>query len=232
MRLKEDIRTGLPKLEAGKYKTIYADPPWAEVGGGQICRGAQNHYGVMKQKDLLALAPEVRRVTAENAHLYLWVTNNFLQDGLDLAKEWGFTYKTMITWGKEKFGIGQYYRGMSEQCLFAVKGNLPYKTAKVPLTDKEIKSMVKAGKPIPEDGMVERRQQGTTLLLAPRMEHSAKPLEMRQRIEKVSYEPRLELFGRLNVPASWDAIGLELDEPYLESTPELPPDAFPYEEDF
>ena len=187
LRLREDIRTALPKLPAAWYQTILADPPWAEVGGGKICRGAQGHYSLMKQKDLLELASQVKRVTAPEAHLYLWVTNTFLEDGLELAKAWGFEYKTLITWGKDRFGIGQYFRGQTEQCIFAVKGVLPYKV---------------------EEG---KRQQGRTLITAPRMEHSSKPLEMRTMIERVSYGPRLELFGR-KVPAEWDAIGLELED--------------------
>lgn len=87
-RLREDIRTALPQLPANWYQTIYADPPWDETGGGKICRGAQNHYGLMKQKDLLALAPQVKRITAPAAHLYLWVTNTILEDGLELARAW------------------------------------------------------------------------------------------------------------------------------------------------
>jgi N6-adenosine-specific RNA methylase IME4 len=141
----------------------------------------------MKQADLLALASKVRRVTAPAAHLYLWVTNNFLEDGLQIARAWGFEYKTLITWAKDRFGIGQYFRGQTEHCIFAVKGVLPYKT---------------------EDG---KRQQGTTLVTAPRLEHSQKPEQMREYIERVSYEPRLELFAR-KVPAEWDAIGLELED--------------------
>jgi N6-adenosine-specific RNA methylase IME4 len=187
LRLREDIRTALPKLPAAWYQTILADPPWAEVGGGKICRGAQGHYSLMKQKDLLELASQVKRVTAPDAHLYLWVTNTFLEDGLELARAWGFEYKTLITWGKDRFGLGQYFRGQTEQCIFAVKGVLPYKV---------------------EEG---KRQQGRTLITAPRMEHSSKPLEMRTMIERVSYGPRLELFGR-KVPAEWDAIGLELED--------------------
>jgi len=187
LRLREDIRTALPKLPAAWYQTILADPPWAEVGGGKICRGAQGHYSLMKQKDLLELASQVKRVTAPDAHLYLWVTNTFLEDGLELARAWGFEYKTLITWGKDRFGLGQYFRGQTDQCIFAVKGVLPYKV---------------------EEG---KRQQGRTLITAPRMEHSSKPLEMRTMIERVSYGPRLELFGR-KVPAEWDAIGLELED--------------------
>lgn len=219
MRFREDIRTALPKLESGKYKTIYADPPWDESGGGKICRGAQGHYGLMKQKDLLALSSEVKRITAPAAHLYLWVTNTFLEDGLDLMKAWGFEYKTNIAWVKDNFGIGQYFRGQHELCLFGCKGVLPYKTGTRPMTEKEISLDIRAGdegfggKGVNGDGTVTQRLQGRTMFTAPRMEHSAKPLEMRTMIEKVSYGPRLELFGRLNVPMDWDAIGNELEEP-------------------
>ena len=89
MRLREDVRIGLPKLRTGRYKTILADPPWArETGGGVICRGAQGHYAVMRQADLIALGPAIQRATAPAAHLYLWVTNNCLLDGLELVKAW------------------------------------------------------------------------------------------------------------------------------------------------
>ena len=143
MIYRDDVRIVLPTLPEGKYRTILADPPWAEVGGGKVCRGAQKHYSVMKQKDLLAMSHMIRRVTADNAHLYLWVTNNFLLDGLELVDAWGFCYKTLITWAKDRFGIGQYYRGQTEHRIFAVKGVLPYRV---------------------DNG---KRQQGTTLISAP-----------------------------------------------------------------
>jgi N6-adenosine-specific RNA methylase IME4 len=108
-----------------QYKTIYADPPWAEYGGGKIKRGADNHYPLMKTKDIIALP--VPSICENNAHLYLWVTNNFLPDGLEVMKAWGFQYKTIITWTKDRIGLGQYFRGITEQCLFGVKGNLSYK---------------------------------------------------------------------------------------------------------
>ena len=185
-RHQNDVRSALPLLPSMHYRTIYADPPWLEVGGGVIKRGANAHYGLMKQAELMALSGHVRRITAAAAHLYLWVTNNFMEEGLELARAWGFEYKTLITWAKDRFGLGQYFRGQTEHCIFAAKNVLPYK--------------VKDGK----------RQQGTTLIIAPRLEHSEKPAQMREYIERVSYEPRLELFGR-NVPAEWDAIGLELE---------------------
>lgn len=76
---------------------------------------------------------------------------------------------------------------MTEHCLFGVRGTLPYK--------------VELGK----------RCQGTTLLLAPRKEHSAKPEQMRKMIERVSYEPRLELFAR-DRAEGWDVFGNEVAE--------------------
>lgn len=167
-----------------KYKTIYADPPWPERGGGKIKCGTDRHYSLMSIKDILALP--VKNIADDNAHIYIWVTNNYMQEGLDVMKAWGFNYKTTITWAKDRFGLGQYFRGQTEHCLFGVRGVLPYKTI-----DK-------------------KRQQGTTLITAPRGEHSVKPEEMRQMIERVSYGPFIELFARRRVPG-WDAWGNECD---------------------
>jgi len=80
-----------------KYKTIYADPPWSETGGGKIRRGADRHYPLMKTSEIIAMSPFVKGLAEENCHLYLWVTNNFIQDGFKVMERWGFTYKTMIT---------------------------------------------------------------------------------------------------------------------------------------
>ncbi len=167
-----------------KYKTIYADPPWNESGGGKIKRGADRHYKLMKTKDIMALP--VQNIAEDNCHLYLWTTNNFLQDALKVVEAWGFRYVTMITWGKDRIGLGQYYRGMTEHCIFAVKGKLPYKMV---------------------DG---KRKQGKTLILAPKREHSQKPEEMRKMIETVSYEPRIELFARKHTEG-WDVWGNDVN---------------------
>lgn len=166
------------------YKTIYADPPWQEVGGGKIKRGADKHYPVMKTKDIIALP--IQQFIDDNAHLYLWVTNNFLQDGLDVMKAWGFEYKTTITWVKDRFGLGQYFRGQTEHCLFGVKGMVPYKV------------------------IINKRQQGVTFFYTPRQEHSQKPEEMRRMIEKVSSGPYLELFAR-RPTEGWDVWGNQVD---------------------
>jgi N6-adenosine-specific RNA methylase IME4 len=183
----------LPRVEGG-WRTILADPPWHEEGAGRYVRGAQRHYPLMSEKQIIAIP--VREIVADQAHLYLWTTNNFLPSALRVMVAWGFRYKTCITWGKTSkgFGLGQYFRGMTEHCLFGVRGKtkrkekggmLPYRTR--------------------PDG---KRAQGTTLILAPRREHSTKPDKIYEFAEGVSYPPRLELFARQK-RQGWTVWGLE-----------------------
>lgn len=169
-----------------KYKTIYADPPWIiERGYGKVKRGADRYYKLMKTKDICALP--VKNLADDNCHLYLWTTNAAFPDALEVIKAWGFKYITCITWVKDRIGIGQYFRGITEHCLFARKGMLPYKK-----TD--------------QGGRI----QGKTAFYAPKTVHSRKPEEMRQMIEKVSYGPRIELFARQK-HEGWDVWGNEVD---------------------
>jgi len=183
-----------------KYSIIYADPPWLERGGGKIKRGADRHYPLMSTDDICSLP--VKTWAEDDAHLYLWVTNNFLPDGFRVITAWGFRYVTCITWFKgyvqEGFdgpephfqtGLGQYFRGCTEHCLFAVRGNLPYRTD--------------------DDG---NRAKGMTGFFAPRGSHSRKPEEMRTMIERVSGFPgarKLEMFARRSTPG-WDTWGNEV----------------------
>lgn len=168
-----------------KYKTIYLDPPWEEKGGGKIKRGADRHYNLMKISEIQVL-PIQNIVDTSGCHLYMWVTNDFLPQAFDLLKSWGFEYITLITWNKDRFGLGQYYRGITEHCIFAsTKKRLPYKTIN--------------GK----------RAQGVTGFYEAKTIHSRKPIKMREMIEKVSYEPRIELFARQQADG-WDCWGNEV----------------------
>ena len=185
---------------AGRYRTLMFDPPWLERGGGQVRRGANRHYELMKTRDIAALP--VGSWAAADAHLYLWVTNNFLQDGFEVMKAWGFRYVTKIEWFKGdidddlaveqmddadlQMGIGQYFRGCTEPCLFGVRGSLPYR-------------LLPNGK----------RAQGMTGFHAPRGQHSAKPEKFRAVVERVSHGPYLEGFARRPVPG-WDVWGNEV----------------------
>jgi len=108
-----------------KYRTILADPPWYERGAGKIKRGADRHYDLLKTHNIIRIILEDSPFNpADNCHLYLWVTNNFLKDGLRVIDELGFRYVTNLVWVKDRFGLGQYFRGQHELCLFAVKGRL------------------------------------------------------------------------------------------------------------
>lgn len=168
-----------------KYKTIYLDPPWQESGGGKIKRGADKHYNLMSIEEIESL-PIKSLADDEGCHLYMWVTNNFLGKALPLLKSWGFEYVTLITWNKDRIGLGQYYRGLTEHCIFATtKKKLPYKMC---------------------DG---KRQQGVTGFYEAKTIHSRKPSEMRKMIEKVSYSPRIELFARESFEG-WDCWGNEV----------------------
>ena len=168
-----------------KYKTIYLDPPWEEKGGGRIKRGADKHYPLMSIKEIDAL-PVRELADANGCHIYMWVTNNFLEKGLYLLKRWGFEYVTIITWTKDRIGLGQYFRGITEHCLFGTtKKRLPYKII---------------------DG---KRKQGVTGFYEAKTIHSRKPQKMREMIEADSYSPRIELFARQHA-AGWDCWGNEV----------------------
>lgn len=169
------------------YRTIYVDPPWPERGGGKIRRGANRHYPLMSISEIKAL-PVADLADPDGCHLYLWTTNNYLRDALEVVKAWDFTYITLITWLKDRQGLGQYYRGITEHCIFATTAKrLPYKL------------------------LEGKRAQGITGFYAPKKEHSAKPEEMRRMIETVSYAPRIELFARGKIDG-WDVWGNEAEE--------------------
>jgi N6-adenosine-specific RNA methylase IME4 len=179
------LQSAIGSLKRNKYKTIYVDPPWPEVGGGKIKRGADKHYSLMSVDEIALYGDLINMVAQENCHLYLWATNNYLKDAFRLLEKWGWKYITMITWMKDRKGLGQYFRGKTEHCLFARKGVLPYRT---------------------KDG---KRAQGVTGFIESRGKHSAKPKTMREMIELVSYAPRLEMFAR-EKHKGWDVWGNEV----------------------
>jgi N6-adenosine-specific RNA methylase IME4 len=163
------------------YRTILIDPPWYERGAGKIKRGADNHYPIMKTHEILHTILSCPHWKIDkNAHLYLWVTNNFLQDGLKLMEALGFRYITNIAWVKDSIGLGQYFRGQHELCLFGVKGILRTQTKNTP-----------------------------TVLMESKREHSQKPAKMYRLIENQSPPPRLELFARES-RHGWTSWGNEL----------------------
>lgn len=166
------------------YKTLLADPPWKETGGGKSKRGADAHYPLMSALEILDFLKNIDMEA--NSHCYIWVTNNHLPDGLWVIKELGFRYITNLVWIKNTPGLGQYFRGEHELCLFGVKGRLPYKKG------------VNSNRSICTEG---------TIIRAPKKEHSVKP-NIYSKIEKISYPPFIEAFARFHIEG-WDVIGNE-----------------------
>ena len=171
-----------------KYSIIYADPPWtfktySDKGKG---RSAERHYSCMTKKDIQELP--VERISADDCILFMWVTFPTLEEGLELIKAWGFTYKTCgFTWVKRNrksdgwfWGLGYWTRANAEICLIATKG-----------------------KP-------KRVSRGVHQVVDARVrEHSRKPDEVRDRIVALCGDlPRIELFARQRADG-WDCWGLE-----------------------
>ncbi len=164
------------------YQTNLWDPPWPENGGGG--RGAQNHYPTIKTKQgiLDVIVNSGVFLPHQNAHGYMWTTNNYLPWALWLMKKLGFEYKTMITWPKKCRSTGYYFAGETEHCLFGVRGLLP------PLKKISSTTLLKTD--------FNNRTGG----------HSVKPPEMYDVIKAASPGPRLEMFCRKPQPG-WDSWG-------------------------
>ena len=144
------------------FSAIVIDPPWRY--DNVATRGAaEDHYPTMSLEELAAL----ELPAADDAHLYMWVTNGFLREGFDLLDQWGFTYKTILTWCKPQIGMGNWFRNTTEHVLFGVRGKLPTLRNDVP-----------------------------THFVADRTRHSAKPESFYDLVESCSPGPWLEMFAR------------------------------------
>lgn len=174
-----------------KFATILADPPWRFTN--RTGKMAPEHrrlsrYGTMTLEDIMELP--VSLVAAPTAHLYLWVPNALIGEGLEVMKRWGFTYKTNLVWykvrkdnGPDRRGVGFYFRNVTELVLFGVRG-----------------TKVRTLKP--------GRTQAN-LLQTRKREHSRKPDELYDIIESCSRGPYLELFARYR-RHGWQQWGDEL----------------------
>lgn len=166
-------------IERGvRFGTIYLDPPWCY--GNQATRSAtDNHYPTMTIEEIAALP--VAELAAQESHIYLWTTNAFLHDSFHLLEQWGFTYKSLLVWDKERYGIGNYWRLQTEYLLLANKGGLG-------VADKSNRNIIR------------EESKG----------HSVKPHVIRKMIESMSPSPRLEMFAR-RVATGWTCWGNEIE---------------------
>lgn len=184
------------------WATAQMDPPWMEQGAGKIKRGADRHYPLLKTKDMPGVILGSGLWTPdENAHLYMWVTNNFLPDGLWLMKELGFVYKTNVVWTKKRTGIGRYFRGMHELLLFGTKGR-----GWAVRTDRNDIPSAKATEEFEEDYFPDGSSVSADHETAGgKRKHSAKPKVFYDLIESRSKGPYVEFFARSLRPGwtSW-----------------------------
>ncbi len=180
-----------------KYNTIYADPPWQfKNRTGKVAPEHRRltRYETMTVADIKALP--IADIAGEKAHLYLWVPNALLPDGLGVMEAWGFDYKSNIVWEKVRKdgepdgrGVGFYFRNVTELLLFGIKK-----------------------KSTPNRTLDPARSQ-VNLLRTMKREHSRKPDEMIPIIEACSQGPRIELFAR-GLREGWDMWGNQATADY------------------
>ena len=170
-----------------KYSTILVDPPWYQRGGGKSKRGADRHYDLMKEKEIQAsLMSILDDRLNDDCHMYMWTVGNHLPEALRILESLGFKYITNIVWAKTRFGLGRYFRGQHELCLFATRG----RGFSVRKDNNSVSSLIGGA------------------LISPTV-HSKKPAEIYELIENRSDGPYLEVYARHQRPG-WDVYGREV----------------------
>lgn len=179
------------------FSTILADPPWQFQN--RTGKMAPEHKRLSRYPtlslDQIKEMP-VRTILNDTAHLYLWVPNALLADGLEVMKSWGFIYKTNIIWykirkdgGPDRRGVGFYFRNVTEMILFGIKG-------------KNARTL--------DPGRIQEN-----IIVTQKREHSRKPDEQYDIIEACSKGPYLEMFAR-GKRSGWYCWGNQADDYYPE----------------
>jgi N6-adenosine-specific RNA methylase IME4 len=180
---RDEIKRKVKKMEwpTGKYRVIYADPPWQYSNNQPDYFTTQDdHYPTMSINEICALP--VSKLALDNAVLFLWVTSPILEDSFKVIDAWGFKYKASFIWDKVKHNMGHYNSIRHEFLLVAVRGSCPPDTP-------ELYDSVQS---------------------AERTDHSAKPELFRQIIDTLyPYGPRIELFARRKAKG-WEQYGNQI----------------------
>lgn len=185
---------------ARRFSTVLADPPWRfQNSTGKVAPEHRrlNRYGTLSLDEIKGLP--VTNIVTPMAHLYLWVPNALLAEGLAVMAAWGFTYKSNIVWhkvrkdgGPDGRGVGFYFRNVTELVLFGVRG-------------KNARTLAPG-----------RRQ--VNFIATRKREHSRKPDELYPIIEACSPGPYVELFAR-GVRPRWKAWGNQAGANYRPDWP-------------
>lgn len=176
-----------------KFSTIVADPPWQfQNRTGKVAPEHKrlNRYPTLELQDIMDIP--VGEAAADRAHLYLWVPNALLPEGLEVLKAWGFEYKSNIIWykirkdgGPDGRGVGFYFRNVTEILLFGTRG-------------KNVRTL-------------DPGRSQVNMIATRKREHSRKPDEQYELFESCSWGPFLELFSRGNRP-NWTCWGNQAEE--------------------
>ena len=193
----------------GCFGTVLADPPWRfsnRTGKMAPEHRRLSRYPTMTHEEIMDLP--IADLTLPQSHLYLWVPNALILEGLEVMRRWGFTYKTNLVWyktrkdgGPDGRGVGFYFRNVTELLLFGTRGN--FRT------------------------LAPGRRQ-VNVIVSQKREHSRKPEEQYDIIEQCSPGPYLELFAR-HARLGWSHWGNEIGRGQLEF--QLAEDGTPYAAD-
>lgn len=182
---KELVPAHVARLPEGKYRVIYADPPWQyndsrQTGDHRETTGALTHYADMSLEEMKEL--DVAALAADDSVLLCWATFPLLEDALCLVKAWGFKYKTAFVWDKGHGAFGTYHDAEAELLFICTRGSCtPDSTTK--------------------EKQVHRFARGR---------HSEKPEQWRGLIDRLwKHGPRIELFRRGTAPDGWSVWGAE-----------------------
>lgn len=195
-KISSEVKSLLNCCQGMKFKTILADPPWQfQNRTGKIAPEHKrlNRYPTMPLKEIMALP--VEQCADEVSHLYLWVPNALLPEGLEVMKAWGFEYKGNIIWEKVRKdgepdgrGVGFYFRNVTEILLFGIRGT--------------------------NNRTLAPARSQVNLIRSRKREHSRKPDEIFPLIEACSPGPYLELFARGHRDG-WMLWGNQANENYV-----------------
>lgn len=187
-------RDFVEEINHEKYTTILADPPWRfqnRTGKMAPEHKRLNRYTTLSLEEIKEIP--VHLAANKNSHLYLWVPNALLKEGLEVMEAWGFKYKSNLIWhkvrkdgGPDGRGVGFYFRNTTEVVLFGIRGSLR---------------------------TLQPGRSQVNIIRTQKQEHSRKPDELYEIIENCSPGPFLELFAR-GARKGWNVFGNQADETY------------------
>jgi len=180
---KKEIKKLVPeKVIKGVYDIIVIDPPWKySINDENDEYDPESNRGIVPYPTMeYETLKKIKIPAAENCILWLWTTNNHIHQALHLVEDWGFEKKGLITWNKQIFGTGRWFRSQTEHIIFAIKGKPYFQNTK-----------------------------WTTLISEKRTTHSTKPEIFYKMVDETCAGRKLDYFARKK-REGWDSYGDEV----------------------